>query len=254
MGYPDSPTFLKETVLKALANVLDPELDRPITELGFVRDIKVGDSIEVEIVTSTYWCSPNFIYMILEDARREVSKYVEVPLDRVRVYIRGHFDESRINECVNKGILFNECYREEAWEDLEDLKRIFADKSLRSRLYQLVNVLLRYGLNYEDIVSLRLADIVDEGHRMVVRGRDGIVEISSSTDIKIIRGYINTVKRLAGSTEYLAVWSVNGDRPSIPDIRDLVESRGRLLRFSFNLNSELCSLLLESRLSRGLDS
>ncbi len=250
MGHPNSYTFLKETILKALENVLDPELDRPITELGFVRDVKVGDSIEVEIMTSTYWCSPNFIYMILEDARREVSKHVGVPLDRVRVYIRGHFDEFRINECVNRDIPFNECYKGEAWGDLRDLKRVFTDKSLRSRLYQLVNVLLRYGLNYEDIVGLRPSDVVDEGHRVVIRREDRIIEVSSGADISIIRGYINTVKRLVGSTEYLVVWSVNGDRPSVSDIRDLVESKGRLLRFSFNLNSELCSLLLESRLSR----
>jgi metal-sulfur cluster biosynthetic enzyme len=250
MGYPNPPTFLKDAILKALANVLDPELDRPITELGFVRDVRIGDSIEVEIVTSTYWCSPNFIYMILEDARREVSEHVRVPLDKVRVYIRGHFDESRINECISKGISFNECYKEEAWGDLGDLKKVFMDKSLRSRLYQLTVVLLRYGLNYEDIVNLRSADVIDEGYRIVIRGGDRILEISNGVDINIVRGYINTLKRLVGDTEYLAVWSTNGDRPRVSDIRDLVEGKGRLLRLSFNLNSELCSLLLESRLSR----
>lgn len=82
-----SEIYSVDAVYKALSKVYDPELDEPITRLGFVREVKIGDSVEVVISTSTYWCSPNFIYMILEDARREISRALGIDPKRVRVYI-----------------------------------------------------------------------------------------------------------------------------------------------------------------------
>lgn len=44
----------------ALATVLDPELDRPITDLGFVRAVSVGadGSVEARLRLPTYFCAP----------------------------------------------------------------------------------------------------------------------------------------------------------------------------------------------------
>ena len=38
-----SPTPTREQVLTALAGVNDPEIGRPITELGMVKSVEIGD-------------------------------------------------------------------------------------------------------------------------------------------------------------------------------------------------------------------
>ena len=51
----------------ALAAVLDPELDRPITDLGFVRAVSVGadGSVEARLRLPTYFCAPNFAWLMV---------------------------------------------------------------------------------------------------------------------------------------------------------------------------------------------
>src|SRR5437879_6378373 len=84
MMAPDAQADLKESVLRALSTVTDPELDEPITELGFVKNLSVSEDgrVSVDLVTSTFWCSPNFVYMMLEEARDVVSKLPGVKEDR----------------------------------------------------------------------------------------------------------------------------------------------------------------------------
>ncbi len=51
--------------------MLDPELDEPITDLGFVRSVEVdGDGdVEVHLRLPTSFCSPNFAYLMASDAK-----------------------------------------------------------------------------------------------------------------------------------------------------------------------------------------
>ena len=49
----------------ALGTVVDPELDEPITELGFVRSLVItGDDVEVHLRLPTSFCAPNFAYLM----------------------------------------------------------------------------------------------------------------------------------------------------------------------------------------------
>ena len=58
-------------VLEALSGVRDPELDEPVTSLGFVSRIeREGDAVSVRLRLPTYFCSPNFAYIMAEDAKR----------------------------------------------------------------------------------------------------------------------------------------------------------------------------------------
>ena len=241
--------FTADDVLRALSRVYDPELDRPITELGFVRSVKVGDTVEVEITTSTFWCSPNFIYMMLVDARREVAEELRIQVDKVRVYIRDHLDEERINRCVSEGLSFRECFGEEATGDLELLRRVFKEKSLRSRLYQLALVMKRKGLTYEDIVSLRVESVVDRGDLVELRLGQRVITFSGE-EASVVRSYLDFIARNFGRVEYLAIWDLNGSRPTVWQLRELVEGAGRVIKLNFDVNAVLCRLLLESRLSR----
>ena len=67
-----------DLVLAALAGVRDPELDRPITDLGFVSDVIVGSCargscVRVELRLPTYFCAPNFAWLMVADAHDAVS-------------------------------------------------------------------------------------------------------------------------------------------------------------------------------------
>ena len=61
--------------LAALATVRDPELDEPITALGFVTSCTVsadGDA-RVRLRLPTYFCAPNFAFLMVADAYDAVS-------------------------------------------------------------------------------------------------------------------------------------------------------------------------------------
>ena len=62
-------TSLSDGVLAALSTVLDPELDEPITDLGFVRSVRIQDgNVTVHLRLPTSFCSPNFAYLMASDA------------------------------------------------------------------------------------------------------------------------------------------------------------------------------------------
>ena len=54
----------------ALDRVVDPELDRSLTELEFIASLEVdGGDVTVALRLPTYWCSPSFAYLMVGDAR-----------------------------------------------------------------------------------------------------------------------------------------------------------------------------------------
>src|SRR3989454_1383744 len=134
---------LKERILRALSAVTDPELDEPITDLGFVKDLSVSEEGEVslDLVTSTFWCSPNFVYLMLEEARDVVCR---IPgITGVRVQLEGHHDSNRINGGINSRQSFSQCYASEAHRELRGLNRIVSPRGLRSRLHSIAAALAR---------------------------------------------------------------------------------------------------------------
>ena len=89
LSLPD--TLNREVYLQTvLEKVLDPELDEPILKLGFVKSIEAeSDHLTIELHLPTYWCAPNFSYMMAEDTRRELL-LVE-GLHGVTVRLKDHF-------------------------------------------------------------------------------------------------------------------------------------------------------------------
>ncbi|MEQ4500336.1 metal-sulfur cluster assembly factor, partial [Nocardioides kribbensis] len=67
----------EERVRRAMDVVIDPELDEPITDLGFVRSVEVGTGgptdVTVHLRLPTSFCSPNFAYLMASDAKDAVS-------------------------------------------------------------------------------------------------------------------------------------------------------------------------------------
>ena len=93
-----------------LDRVDDPELDEPITELGFVERVTVSGAGEVEVAfrLPTYWCSPNFAFLMAEDIHREVSGLAWAA--RVSVRLQDHMWGEEIAAGVNAGRSFAEVF------------------------------------------------------------------------------------------------------------------------------------------------
>src|SRR5881397_2931920 len=155
----DAQAALKEKVLRALSTVTDPELDEPITDLGFVKELTVSDDgqVSLDLVTSTFWCSPNFVYMMLEEARDVVSKLAGI--HEVRVHLDGHHDSDRINEAINSGKSFSDCYGAEANGNLAELNRMIRTRALRSRLHSMATTLSKHGFSPEQLLDLSQRDV-----------------------------------------------------------------------------------------------
>ncbi|MCW2492268.1 MAG: metal-sulfur cluster biosynthetic enzyme, partial [Frankiales bacterium] len=69
MSVPLLQADVLSAVTAALSTVRDPELDESIVDLGFVRQTSVVDGhAEVRLRLPTYFCAPNFAYLMVADA------------------------------------------------------------------------------------------------------------------------------------------------------------------------------------------
>ncbi|TIX10646.1 MAG: iron-sulfur cluster assembly protein, partial [Mesorhizobium sp.] len=66
----------EEEVWRRLGEVNDPELDEAITEMGFVEraEITSDGTVEVDFRLPTYWCSPNFAFLMLDGVRKALDR------------------------------------------------------------------------------------------------------------------------------------------------------------------------------------
>src|SRR5229473_1945054 len=82
-------------ILKRLEQVLDPELDESILDLGFVRSLQLRSGhASVALRLPASWCAVNFAYMMADDVRRallnvEGIRQVTVRLGEVSVRDEG---------------------------------------------------------------------------------------------------------------------------------------------------------------------
>jgi len=245
----DAETSLKESVLRALSTVTDPELDEPITDLGFVRDLSISEDgrVSVDLVTSTFWCSPNFVYMMLEEARDVVSKLPGVT--KARVTLDGHHDADRINEGINSGKSFSECYESEATGDLAELNRMIRTRALRSRLYSMAAALSRSGITAEDLLGLSRRDVTAEDGTFAVMSRGRVLSVSDPADVQRVARYLSFLDGLGRTAGPLVIWDLEGNRPGTAEFASAL-SQGRLAKANFGLNAELCRALLSARMGR----
>jgi metal-sulfur cluster biosynthetic enzyme len=157
-------------VLAALATVHDPELDEPITSLGFVGSCVVSDGgdVEVHLRLPTPQCAPNFAFLMASDAREAVRRVPGV--GAVGVVLDDHYTAEEINAAVGAGAGFDAAFPGESTGDLEALRKLFQRKALLGRQGRVAAMLLAGGaLDHAGLVALRVADLPD--HPEVARCR-----------------------------------------------------------------------------------
>jgi metal-sulfur cluster biosynthetic enzyme len=145
-------------VLGALEGVRDPELDQQLVELGFVTDVVVdGADVAVRLRLPTFYCAPNFSFLMVADARRAVEALEGVAV--ARITLEDHFTADEINDAVNGGAGFVDAFPGEATAELGDLRILFQRKALTARQGRLGDELLAAGRSEADLVAMRLADL-----------------------------------------------------------------------------------------------
>jgi metal-sulfur cluster biosynthetic enzyme len=124
---------LDETgVLTAIAGVRDPELDQSIVELGFVRRIRItAGSVRVEVRLPTYWCAPNFSWLMAEDVREALL--ADPRVTEAEVVLVDHHAAGEISGGVTSGRTFAEVFGEGPDGRLGDLRDLFRRKALLAR-------------------------------------------------------------------------------------------------------------------------
>jgi metal-sulfur cluster biosynthetic enzyme len=152
------PPGLIDTVTAALAGVRDPELDESVSDLGFVADVVVnGNSVEVALRLPTYFCAPNFAWLMVHDA--DVAVRAVAGGRHVEVRLVDHFAADEINSGVDAGQGFDAAFAGLADGELDELRQVFRRKALAARQDRLCRSLLAGGATLADLVLLRLEDL-----------------------------------------------------------------------------------------------
>jgi metal-sulfur cluster biosynthetic enzyme len=230
-------------ILKRLAQVLDPELDESILDLGFVRALRLrsGDA-EVELRLPTSWCAVNFAYLMAEDVRNALLSVEGI--DRVTVSLGDHCAAPEIEAAVNDGRPFAEAFPGEAAGSLEALRLTFLRKGFLGRQEQLLRKLRAAGCSMEAICLLRLGEAsVADDDAMVIR-RPGCAPVLGGS-AAVLRRYMQRRAELGldcGPAAPLIV-DLEGRPLSVDQLQAHYEAI-RTVRVALEANGSFCRALL----------
>lgn len=213
----------RKAVLDALSGVRDPELDEPVTDLGFVSELRIEEeAVVVRLRLPTYFCAPNFAYLMVADAREAV---LSVPgVGRASVILDDHY----ASEELNSHDAFDDAFPgETAGPDLTELRTTFHRKSFVSRQEQLCRTLLSGGRTPRELARMRLG------------------EVPPSADFET---YLDRREELGLDVSPHASLVVDPDGRRVPEEAVVEHLRfARTVRVSIEGNAGLCRGLLEVR-------
>lgn len=169
----------EQDVMRALDAVIDPELDEPITDLGFVRSVRVTDvGVDVHLRLPTSFCAPNFAYLMASDAKDVIEALPGAGV--VVVELDDHHD----SEIINRGLAADAGYRgtflHEAESDLDELRATFQRKAHTAAMERALTALLRarHDLEEQDVARIVLGDLPDDDAKAALLRRRVTVGLS----------------------------------------------------------------------------
>lgn len=150
---------LANEVLEALGTVMDPELDEPITGLGFVRSVALHPAgVTVHLRLPTSFCAPNFAYLMVSDAQDALRRVRGV--GQVTVLLDDHHDSDKINAGIAADAGYLGTFGAEAQESLDALRLTFQRKAHTAAMERCVMAALTSGsARLEDLPHLTLGDL-----------------------------------------------------------------------------------------------
>ncbi|UVC12816.1 iron-sulfur cluster assembly protein [Mesorhizobium onobrychidis] len=144
-------------VWRRLTEVNDPELDEPVTEMGFVERAEVTSdgSVEIDFRLPTYWCSPNFAFLMLDGVRKALDQLSWAPAYRVKLH--DHMFAEEVNRGMEAGKTFADIFVELAEDqDLGALRETFRIKAFKRRQEAVLRGLRQHGLTDREILDMDL--------------------------------------------------------------------------------------------------
>jgi metal-sulfur cluster biosynthetic enzyme len=217
----------RDAVWQALGTVLDPEIDEPITDLGFVASCTVsGDGVAtVRLRLPTFFCAPNFSFLMVADAYDAVSAVEGVT--RADVVLEDHHAAAEINRGVAAHAGFVETFAGEADAELDELRRYFLEKAVVAGQDRVARPLVDAGVGPDELAALTLGSAPDSPALDRLRRRRAALGLPSDDAAPLLI-------QADGSPVTAA---------QVP----LHLRRARLTRLGMEANGELCTSILKTR-------
>jgi metal-sulfur cluster biosynthetic enzyme len=218
-----------DAAFAALGVVIDPELDEPITDLGFVRSLVVSPAgnVKCHLRLPTSFCSPNFAYLMASDAKDILSK-----LDwtrKVVVELDDHHDSDIINAGLAADAGYRGTFRHEAEDSLDELRETFRRKAHTAAMERCVTALLRADPQRPEssLGDVRLDDLPADANREALLRRREAIGLPTAPDALVMVDHLG--------------------RGYAPDDVPIALRRARSTRISIDGNAHFCRGLLRTR-------
>ena len=173
-------------VLDALGTVRDPELDEPVTSLGFVTSCTVSaDGVaDVRLRLPTYFCAPNFAWLMVADAYDAVSAVPGVR--QTQIELEDHFASAEINRGVAARAGFVQSFDGLAETELDELRTDFVRKAMLAATDRVCRPLLAAGRTPDELAVLTLGDVPQSPDRERLRARRAELGLPAGDDAPLL--------------------------------------------------------------------
>jgi hypothetical protein len=199
--------------------------------------------VTVRYKVPTFWCAPNFVYMMSHDIRSEVGRVPGVAA--VTVLVENNCVEDEINAGVNAGKSFEETFPNDTdGESLDALRRTFTAKGFLARQDVLLRRLRQAGMADEQILALRLDDLAVDGEDLAVATAPIRVRLAGPDLAK----YLHKRRKLGldQAPAALLFTTIAGRPLAEVDLADYLR-RSRSARLNIAFNTSLCEGLLRTQ-------
>jgi len=224
----DSISAVESAVYTALATVRDPELDEPITTLGFVASCTVSEEgqAQVRLRLPTYFCAPNFAFLMVADAYDAVAGVPGVA--GVEVVLDDHFASDAINAGVAARAGFVASFDGEAADELDELRATFLRKAVLAGTDLVCRPLVAAGRSPAGLAALTLGDVPPSPELTRLRRRRGDLGLPADDGAPLLIDPATGVQ-------------------VAPDAVPVHLRRARLTRTGIDANTSICSGMLKAR-------
>lgn len=214
----------------ALATVLDPELDEPITELGFVEQVVVaGTAVAVRLRLPTFFCAPNFAFLMVADAHDALRAVPGV--GAVEVHLADHHAAGEINGGVAAHAGFVQTFAGEATGELHALRATFLAKAALAGQDRVARPLVDAGATPEELAAMTLGAVPNSVDLQRLRARRAALGLPCHDSAPLL---------------------LEATGAAVPVARvPLHLRRARLTRTGIEVNGEHCRALLATRYAAG---
>lgn len=218
-----------QQAMAALSTVVDPELDEPITDLGFVHTLVISPALNVKLHLRlpTSFCSPNFAYLMASDAKDALSALDWT--NNVVVELDDHHDSDIINTGLATDAGYRGTFGHEADQSLDELRETFKRKAHTAAMERCLTALLRADpeRTEEGLGAVTLCELPDDSTTAALLRRRVALGLSTWPDDLVMVDH--------AGRGYSA-----GDVP-------LALRRARSTRISIDGNAHFCRGLLQTR-------